>query len=71
MSGNVNVQLYHSDFRRLTEQQIPSKSVDLIFTDAPNDLSMYQDLAKFGNKCLKEGCIVGYLRRSLGATYSI
>ncbi|MGC2572634.1 MAG: hypothetical protein WA364_14065 [Candidatus Nitrosopolaris sp.] len=23
MSGNANLQLYHSDFRRLTERQIP------------------------------------------------
>jgi len=57
-TGNDNVQLYHSDFRRLTEQQIPSESVDLIFTDPPDDvasLSMYRDLAIFGNRCLKEG----------------
>jgi ParB/Sulfiredoxin domain len=57
-SGNANAQLYHSDFRLLTEQQIPSGSVDLIFTDPPDDvasLSMYRDLAIFGNRCLKEG----------------
>jgi DNA methylase len=57
-SGNANVQLYHSDFRLLTEQQIPPETVDLIFTEPPDDgdsLSMYQDLAKFGNRWLKEG----------------
>ena len=55
MSGNTNLQLYHSDFRRLTERQIPSQSVDLILTDPPDNrdcLPIYQDLAKFGNKKL-------------------
>lgn len=57
-SGNANVQLYHSDFRELTEKQIPTESVDLIFTDPPYDadsLTLYQDLARFANKWLKEG----------------
>ncbi|MDQ6667030.1 MAG: hypothetical protein M3Y53_02260 [Thermoproteota archaeon] len=57
-SGNPNVQLYHSDFRLLTEEQIPSESVDLIFTHPPDDadsLPLYQDLARFANRCLKEG----------------
>ena len=62
--GNANVQLYHSDFRELTEQQIPSKSVDLIVTHPPDDgdsLPMYLDLAKYANKWLKEGgCLVTY-----------
>lgn len=58
LSGDDNVRLYCSDFRLLTEQQIPSESVDLIFTDPPDSvdsLSIYQDLAKFANKSLKEG----------------
>lgn len=57
-SGNPNVQLYHSDFRLLTEQQMTPESAHLIFTDPPDDgdsLPMFQDLAKFGNKWLKEG----------------
>jgi hypothetical protein len=77
-SGNPNVQLYHSDFRLLTEQQMASQSADLIFTDPSDDgdsLPMFQDLAKFGNKWLKEGgslvtyashwtlpTIIGYMR---------
>ena len=36
-SGNANVQLYHSDFRLLTEQQITPETVDLIFTEPPDD----------------------------------
>jgi tRNA G10 N-methylase Trm11 len=63
-AGNAEVQLYHSDFRQLTEQQIPPESVDLIFTDPPYDaehLPLYQDLAKYANKWLKEGgCLVMY-----------
>jgi hypothetical protein len=57
-SGNANVQLYHSDFRKLDEQQMPSESADLMFTDPPYDaehLHLYQDLAKYANKWLKEG----------------
>ena len=57
-SGNPNVQLYHSDFRLLTEQQIPSERVDLLFTEPPDDgdsLPLYQDLARFANKRLKVG----------------
>jgi hypothetical protein len=57
-SGNPNVQLYHYDFKLLTEQQMASESADLIFTDPRDDgdsLPMFQDLAKFGNKWLKEG----------------
>jgi hypothetical protein len=57
-SGNANAQLYHSDFRLLTDQQIPSESVDLIITEPPDDgdsLPVYQDFAKFGNKWLKVG----------------
>jgi hypothetical protein len=67
MSGNANLQLYHSDFRRLTERQIPSQSVDLIFTDQPDNrdcLPIYQDLAKFGNKKLREcGSLVSYVHQ--------
>ena len=51
-------QLYHSDFRLLSEQQIPPETVDLICTEPPDDrdsLLMYQDLAKFANRRLKEG----------------
>jgi hypothetical protein len=67
-SGNANLRLYHSDFRRLTERQIPSESVDLIFTD-PSDtedcLPIYQDLARFGNKRLKQGgSLVTYVPQS-------
>jgi len=54
-SGNANVQLYHSDFRDLTDLQLPSESGDLIFTQPPDSLPLYQDLAKFVNRCLKEG----------------
>lgn len=52
------MQLYHSDFRLLTEQQIPSERVDLLFTEPPDDgdsLPLYQDLARFANKRLKVG----------------
>lgn len=56
--GDANVQLYHSDFRLLTEQQIPSESVELIFTHPPDDpdsLPLYRDLARSANRWLKEG----------------
>jgi DNA modification methylase len=55
MSWNANLQLYHSDFRQLTERQIPSESVDLAFTDPPDNRDVYQDPARFGNKRLKHG----------------
>jgi site-specific DNA-methyltransferase (adenine-specific) len=49
------VQLYHSDFRLLKEQQIPAESVDLMVTEPPDSLPLYQDLARFANRCLKDG----------------
>jgi 16S rRNA G966 N2-methylase RsmD len=58
LPGDADVRLYCSDFRLLTEQQTPSESVDLIFTDPPDNrdsLPIYQDLTKFANKSLKEG----------------
>ena len=58
LPGDADVRLYCSDFKLLTEQQMPSESVDLIFTDPPDSrdsLPIYQDLAKFANKSLKEG----------------
>jgi len=53
-----DVQLHLGDFRKLTDKQVKPESIDLIFTDPPYDgdsLPLYRDLAKFGNKWLKEG----------------
>ena len=58
----TQVQLHNVDFRKLAPEQLPSESVDLIFTDPPysqDTLLLYQDLAKFGSNWLKEGgCLV-------------
>jgi hypothetical protein len=53
---------------------MPSESVDSIFTDPPDSrdsLPIYQDLAKFANKSLKEGAsLVTYVPKCVLLTVS-
>jgi len=57
ITNDVNKIIIHADFRDYLESY-PENSIDLIFTDPPydeNSILLYEDLARLGQRVLKEG----------------